>query len=401
MRHSTGYYTSIYIITLFLFAGCVSGPHREQPEVPPIEIPPEIRFQQETLAPEQIEKLPLAITFAGDIMAHNVNFNMPDYAAIYSDLTSVLLQDDLSFANLETPVVDSLPMTTYPRFNVHDSYVKAAIAGGFDVFALANNHSNDQGIDGINGTLAVMDSLSSRIYVSGLKQSSGDTMQPVLIQKNGWRILFLSVTEILNSYDASADQIYYLKPDKESRMHFLESIRQMRQEHPCDFFILAIHLNEPEYVRSVSDSKKIWFRELATAGIDIVWGHHPHVMQEWETAQITREDGDHQVVFMYSMGNFISGQRYKPDYENPAEKREYTGDSVLIQIKITEIPNFGGKTMTMRAIPVTNYTNPQYGPVVRIFNSSFIESLPQKLQTYYQKRYALMCAYLPLLPLDD
>jgi poly-gamma-glutamate synthesis protein (capsule biosynthesis protein) len=86
---------------------------------------------------------PLVLTFAGDIMAHTVNFMMDDYRRIYEDLRPVLTADDLSFGNLETPVADSLPMSTFPSFNVHSAYLRAAVDGGFDVFSLANNHAND------------------------------------------------------------------------------------------------------------------------------------------------------------------------------------------------------------------------------------------------------------------
>ncbi|HOF86307.1 MAG TPA: CapA family protein, partial [Treponemataceae bacterium] len=47
---------------------------------------------------------PLVLTFAGDIMAHDVNYSMRDYDRIYHDLSPLLHSDDLSFVNLETPV---------------------------------------------------------------------------------------------------------------------------------------------------------------------------------------------------------------------------------------------------------------------------------------------------------
>jgi len=330
-------------------------------------------------------------------MAHTVNFSMKDYPAIYRNVKGILHSDDLSFGNLEVPVANDLPMSTYPRFNVHESYLEAAISGGFDVFSLANNHSNDQGLTGIAGTLVSMSKHSSGIWFSGLRKTAGEAPCPVLIEKDGWKILFLSVTEILNSYDEAGGLVYYIAPDETTRKAFLADIARMRAENPCDLFVLSIHLNEPEYVRSVDPAIKLWFRELARSGIDIVWAHHPHVMQEWETAPASF--GDHPALFMYSMGNFISGQRADPDWDHPSAFREYTGDGILLGVLLSRPAGQTGYR-TLEAIPIlcTNYTDPSEGVVVRLFDEGFISSLPVSRQTYFRKRLALMKAYLPLLP---
>lgn len=168
------------------------------------------------------EKTTLTLTFAGDLMAHDVNFNMSDYREIYTDLAEILLQDDLSFCNVEMPVCETMPLSSYPNFNVHRSYIQAAIDGGFDVFAQANNHTNDQGIKGIAGTVANFEALEAtnalkekKIYYSGLKKNATDEIKPTVIEKNGFTILFLSITEILNSYGNSQNYLYYSAPTEE------------------------------------------------------------------------------------------------------------------------------------------------------------------------------------------
>ena len=42
------------------------------------------------------------ITFAGDIMAHNVNFRMKNYNKIYTDILNITKNDDLTICNFET-----------------------------------------------------------------------------------------------------------------------------------------------------------------------------------------------------------------------------------------------------------------------------------------------------------
>lgn len=393
---------------------------------------------------------PLILTFAGDLMAHTVNFNMKQYDLIYKDVEKILHNDDLSFINVETPICDALPLSTYPSFNVHTSYLRAAAAAGFDVFSFANNHTNDHRIVGIDGTLTAARTVQEErkaadtppylLAYSGLKEQVGEPIQITQICYKGWNILFCAVTEILNSYDSSKERLYYSAPTKQGRAALLTAIQNARKRYPCDLFILGLHLNEPEYIRTVSEQKKAWFRRLGEAGVDIMWAHHPHVMQPWETITVKRpvsaeasvrnhaEHADpgipalkkcltataagdsvssennptkppfkpmeHRSVFcMYSMGNFISGQRWHVNYEDPAYYREYTGDAVLLQLQCTRTPN-GNIDFKTVPILITQYNQATY-PVVKQFTPAWLQTLNEKEQQYFNRRFTLMKAYLP------
>jgi len=360
----------------------------------------------------------LALTFAGDLMAHTVNFNMKVYDLIYKDVEKILHNDDLSFVNIETPVCDALPLSTYPSFNVHTSYLRAAVEAGFDVLSFANNHTNDHGILGIDGTLVaartvqkerLASGISPRLLIfSGLKDSIRDSIQVTPLFYKGWNILFCSVTEILNSYDASKNRLYYSAPTKQERAALISVIKESRNRYPCDLFVLGLHLNEPEYVRTVSESKKAWFKQLGEAGVDIIWAHHPHVMQSWETITVERplllQDAVNgtavviseqcKVFCMYSMGNFISGQRWHTRFGDPTFYREYTGDAVLLQLIYTR--NKAGRAdFTVLPLLITQYNEPEY-PVVKRFTQEWIETLDEKEKKYFTKRFELMKEYLPL-----
>lgn len=342
-----------------------------------------------------IQPAPLVLTFAGDIMAHDVNFNMRDYSMIYRDVREMLQTDDLSFANFETPVTDTLPMSTYPRFNVHQPYLDAAVSGGFDVFSLANNHTNDHGRPGMEGTFKAIQKLPKGIVANGIRETDSNPLVPVVIKKKGWTIVFLAVTEILNSHDASLSRVQYSPPTPAGRKALISRIEEIVASRPEALFILSLHTNEPEYVRTVSETKKRWFLELAKSGVDIVWAHHPHVMQPWEVVRVQ----DRDCLFMYSMGNFISGQRWRVNHENPAADREYTGDAVLVQVRLhADIQTGTMQSPQIVPLPVTNYLDTGQGMVVQRLSPGFIKSLPASLAAYYRKRNELMNAYLPVLP---
>lgn len=395
----TGAFTAVLLFWVLLIWSCATyGRSSPSPSStsPPQETPAPPPAAEISAPPEPF----LNLTFAGDIMAHRCNYQMPDYSMIYEDLEAFLSADDLTFGNLEMPVDDSLPLSTYPRFNVHSSYVEKAVEGGFDVFSLANNHSNDQGLGGIKATLEALSSLEGVSAWSGLSRDGVDSASPsafvpMVLERKGYGVVFLAVTELLNSYDASRRLVYYLAPREAARAEFLERIAALRSEYPHSLFILSLHLSEVEYGRAVDSEKKKWFSRLAEAGIDIVWAHHPHVMQEWE---VTELDG-RQRLFMYSMGNFISGQRWDLDRENPAGYREYTGDAVLLRLETRRAAE--GFRFDVKPQLVTNWKDPRHGMVVRRFTEAFIESLPEFERPYFRARRTLMEAYLPLLPLSE
>ena len=352
----------------------------------------------------------LTLSFSGDIMAHDVNFKMKDYNRIYDDIRDILLNDDLTFGNVETPVCEERPLSTFPFFNVHKDYLKAAIDGGFDVFSFANNHTNDQGIQGIDGTIKNFNALkeeykNKELFSSGLKNKEDEDFKPVLIEKKGWKILFLSVTEHINSHDKSKHRLYYSEPSKAGRKKLVSTIKKMKEENPCDIFILSLHLSEEEYGLKVLEGKKTWFRALAAAGADVVWAHHPHVLQDWELSEVellNEETPDSSsklkknAFFMYSMGNFISGQRWKVNYADPAYYREYTGDSIIMQLRLKKTKGILQPEIEAKPILITNY-NEKDAPVIKRFTQEWVETLPEKERAYYLKRLELMRAYLPKL----
>ncbi|UTC51754.1 CapA family protein [Treponema sp. OMZ 855] len=396
-----------------LFSCCVIAASLQVDDSQTDQNAPELSVNNNTCSSRNSSHTPsLVMTFAGDLMAHNVNFNMSMYDLIYKDVEKILHDDDLSFVNIETPVCDTLPLSTYPNFNVHTSYLRAAVQAGFDVLSFANNHTNDHGRTGIDGTLTAVRTVQKErltagmqppfLIFSGLKDSENDRIQVTPFFYKGWNILFCSVTEILNSYDSSKNRLYHSAPTKQGREALLSVIKEARNRYPCDLFILGLHLNEPEYGRTVSEAKKAWFKQLGEAGIDIVWAHHPHVMQSWETITVERPlvlqeaviSEQCQIFCMYSMGNFISGQRWHTRYDDPAFYREYTGDAVLLQLTCTR--NEAGRAdFSVSPLLITQYNEPTY-PVVKRFTQEWIDTLNEKEKKYFAKRLELMQGYLPI-----
>lgn len=278
----------------------------------------------------------LELTFAGDLMAHTVNFRSGRFGEMYEAVSPILRGDDLSFVNIEFPVDPNRPYSTYPRFNVHPEYVDSAIAAGFDVFSAANNHTADWHRPGIHATVSYLDAAAETagIAFSGIRREPGREFAVTEIERKGRRIGFIAVTAFSNEWReyAGVDQIYLVNPRSARRSaEFLTWLRDRTDDY--DLFILSYH-GGVEYAFSADPAKLAFFHKLVDAGVDIVWGHHPHVMQPWE--RVVRSDGSHALI-LPSTGNFVSGQPYRIGTDGWVSARAATGDSALYEVQADRI----------------------------------------------------------------
>lgn len=346
----------------------------------------------------------ITLLFAGDIMAHNVNYKMKDYNCIWDGVKKEITDADLAFGNIEAPVDATKEPESYPYFNMPVSYVQAAIDAGFDVFSLCNNHSNDQKLDGIKHTLETVNKLTqnekekgNNIYFSGLKPNEKDTFTYNIIEVNGWKILFLPMTEILNKPTASG-YINYINSSTEKRNDFINFCAELRKNNPCDLFILSWHANETEYIRTVTKRQEQFYNDLLEAGIDVIWANHAHIIKDRKIINY-KESGTSKII-MYANGNTISGQRSTPDFKvgNPIGERDNTGDGLFYKVTFyKEKKSSAPKIFETQSIFITTYVTPKRDYIVRLLDESFIKELEQNSQKkwadYLRKRLKINNEY--------
>ena len=404
---------SLFVASFLFFYSCTSTPELKPPtetEKTP-EIITENNQKTEAETPQITENSPtekpaieqkktesdsITLLFTGDLMAHSVNYQITSYSKIYRDVKFLLDRSDLTFANLEAPVDTTKNESSYPNFNMNQEYVEAAVDAGFDVFSLCNNHSNDQGLDGIKETIKTAENITKKycelgrnVYFSGLKEKTTDSYSYNVIEKNGWKILFLPITEILNRPDYSK-YINYTGVSENDRKIFVEYVKKLREENPCDLFVLSLHANEPEYTRNVTESQKKYYLELLDAGVDILWCNHAHIIKDRQF--IFDSENGNQKMIMYANGNVISGQRTKPDFnaKNPDYERDNTGDGLFYFLTLKK-NDLTGQIQIVKGEPffVTTYINTAYEFVLKPMNEEFIDYLydvPRKNWAEYIKK---------------
>lgn len=351
------YFYAITAAVFFLFS-CKSLPETEKTEEP--------------------ERLTLL--FAGDIMAHRSNYSMKNYSKIWKDIKPLVSGADFSFANIEAPVNKNLPFSPYPDFNMQPSYPEAAIDAGFNVFSLVNNHTNDKGLEGINETrkwaekIEEDSKLSERpVYFCGINKSPGEKISYKIIRKGNWKILFVAVTEILNRPDYRS-YLNYVVASKKKWEEFSEYLVQIRKENPCDLMILSIHTDEAEYILPAEQKRKSYYRSLISKGVDVIWSNHPHIVREREFF------GENETkllknAIIYGNGNTISGQRWEPDFKNPENPRDDTGDGMILKLVFQKNSRQETSIEKIETHFITTYINTAWEFVIKFLDDDFIRYL--------------------------
>lgn len=323
----------------------------------------------------------IKLLFAGDIMAHTVNYQITTYEKIWRDVKYLIEPADLAFANIEAPIDTTRAASSYPSFNMTKKYVQASIDAGFDVFSLCNNHTNDQYLGGIKETLKTTAKLSEeaiaaghKIYFSGTKETPESPFTYNVVEKNGWKILFLPMTELLNRPDASS-YINYVKPNEDARAEFIKYAKKIKAENPCDLFVISIHTAEPEYTRAITEKQDKWYNDLLAAGADIVWANHAHIIKNRKVI-VNTETGRDSLI-MYANGNTISGQRTKPELtaKNPTGERDNTGDGLFYIVTLKKDNKGGLKLLKAEPTYITTYINTADEYVIKPLNQDFVDYL--------------------------
>ncbi len=336
----------------------------------------------------------LRLAFAGDIMAHDVNYRMTDFHDIYRGVQELLQGEDLTFANLELPLDPFRPARGYPWFNGTPAYLSAAVDAGFNLFSLANNHAFDGGTEGVLQTIRYLDAArraSARPFAySGTRGNPAQPFEPVRLSINGVRVGFIALAQFLNEQDGGryVHVVDYARPDQAGP--FVDWVRSIAPLF--DLLIVSYH-GDQEYVQTPSPAKRAFFRALLDAGVQIVVAHHPHVVQGYE---IVDYPGSRRLV-MYSMGNFISGMTWMLAPSQLNGMLAATGESFLMQARVSCGPGPRGcSVVDAQPVPIANYQDER--AQVRVARLADLAdgtiAVSAAWRTYYAERLQKMREFL-------
>lgn len=211
------------------------------------------------------------------------------YAWPFSLVKEYLAADDLTVANLEVVFTERRAHLDkmYPLVGAPD-HVNVLLEGSVEMVNTVNNHCMDFHNTGYNDTLEVLDQAGIARFGTVYPGQENGHDDLGIQEIDGIRFGFIGFT-----YPQSSDQ-----------KKIANRIKTLKEEENCDIVIVSLHWGTEEEM--LQNAGQINLAKAAiNAGADLIWGHHPHVVQP-----IHFYKG--KPVF-YSTGNFTFGTMSQVD----------------------------------------------------------------------------------------
>lgn len=213
---------------------------------------------------------------------------------------------DLNIINVETVVSDRDGPWSASKafvFRSHPDSFRHMMDLGVNGFALANNHAYDHGFQGMADTLSFFRAERSRRQIPMVFAGVGEgdaAFAPSVADFGGVSVAFASASFGSGSFgpnDGSVGMAYLSVPS-----HFSSVLRGLA-EAQADLRILALHYGTENRIMLDPGQRALFHRAVDEAGVNLVLGHHPHVVRAVEA-----DSGRGRAIF-YSLGNllFIGG----------------------------------------------------------------------------------------------
>lgn len=254
------------------------------------------------------------IAFTGDV-AFTKHFaqSCTDEKLLSKEIVDFLSQSDYTVVNVEGAVSSGTIRTDKPLTHANPEgcadWLKK-ING--NIWNLANNHAMDCGVDGMQSTLEVAH--RNECMTIGAGMNIEEAKKPIIIDAQGG-IGIVAVTYFRQNKADTQTAGCFIAEDEEQVKKQIQEIKSKNR-----WCIVISHVGQ-EFSQIPLPFLRQRYKRYLKYGADIVVGHHPHVVQNYEKF-------GKKIVF-YSLGNFI----FDTDYQRI---QKYTDYGMLIKINLSE-----------------------------------------------------------------
>lgn len=221
--------------------------------------------------------------------------------------------EDILFGNLETVLSnDGVSAEKAVSFSTSPENIKWLLQAGFDVVSVANNHTFDMGTIGLLSTLKTLNNNNILSIGAGTDEYSDSC----IIERNDIKIGGLAYCN--GGYQSLKHPIWVNSLDYNKILHDVAAIKKQ-----CDILVVSLHWGIEKVFYPSPDQIKL-AHNLIDSGVNIILGHHPHVLQAFEEY--------HGGFIAYSLGNFQL--EFNPNECQEPNKR--TNQSVILELNINK-----------------------------------------------------------------
>jgi len=211
-----------------------------------------------------------------------INYNL--------DLSKNFKNADICFANLEGPITNAGYEPINGDFGLYSEFgvLKFLKNFGINLVSLSNNHISDYGPICVEFTVDFLK--ENKINYFGWGKNIYDILEPNIIEINGLKLGLIAFT--FHDNKPATTNMPGSLPNEPN--YFLPLIKKTREN--CDVFICSIHWGFEMYSYPKIEDRR-FAKYLIDNGVDLILGHHPHVIQGYELYK-------GKYIF-YSLGNFV------------------------------------------------------------------------------------------------
>ena len=265
------------------------------------------------------------VAMVGDVLYHSWLINggyqedgSYNYDYIYEYLRDEIGASDLAIANMEGTLAGE-PYTGYPLFSAPNEVADMLALSGFNLITTVNNHYFDRGIAGQVATLDVLQ--EAGLNTVGTRRSA-DEPEYYSVDINGVKVGVSAFTyetdmqgenigingiPIPKEYENLADSFSLEQPYINDDLIVVQERALQMREDGMEVVIFVMHWGT-EYLLYEDWFQGQYAQALANAGVDLILGAGPHVVQPIKT--ISSSDGESETLVYYSVGNAVSNQHY-------------------------------------------------------------------------------------------
>jgi len=292
----------------------------------------------------------LTVLGAGDVLIHPRVWQQAqrdsdaggfDFFPMFRPVSKTISGADLALCHLETPLAaPEGPFEGFPTFNAPPQVLRGVTQAGFDGCSTASNHSIDKGEAGVVRTIEAFD--AAGLGHTGTSRSAAEAQTPKIYRVQGVKVAHLAYTSGFNGLSRPPGREWLanrIEPDK------IIAMAKRARDAGAEIVVLSLHWGTEYQHEPDTDQRNLARVLLASPDIDVILGHHAHVVQPIEKI------GGKWVV--YGMGNQLA-RHAEPVNENR--------EGIMARVTFTEEAPKRWKATTIEAIP----TWAQLAPDIRL-----------------------------------
>ena len=251
------------------------------------------------------------------------------YDWIFSDVYDHLAADDLTIANLEAVLTTKLAHSSKMyNLKADPDHVNVLTQGSIEVVNTVNGHCMDFLRPGYLDMLSHLENAGVEHFGSIYTHQEDGFDKLAVKEVKGLRIGFIGLS---STYDSDIKRV-----EKRARI--------LKEEQGCD--LVVVSLNWGDNKTQPGAGQVVFAKEVIDAGADVIWGHHPNVIQP-----ITFYKGK---PILFSTGVFTFGTAFGDD-----------PDTGIFQLAFEKV-NGEARLTRLQVIPCRYQDGPDYRPIVLV-----------------------------------